>query len=422
MVKIKLNGDLLNKLYEGYKTGVYNTLNDLEPITNLDRTTIGKYYKQKYGDDYKKLIKIKQQTKRLTQEQKKEVGKKISQKLKGKKKPPRTNEHKHNLSLALKNKNYKQRYGDQAEIIISKIKTKNIGKKHQFKDKDLWRKNLSNSLKGRSVWNKGRKGLQEAWNKKYLPKQNIIDMYCNGNLSSTKIAKKLRVSHTTILKILKNNNIGIKGSKGFFKGKTDIEILGAEKAKVKKEKLSKIFKGRKCTWGNKISDSIKKHYKIHPMSNELRLKRSVITKNLWKDPNYRSKLVEKHKEFLRNNPAELQRLKEIQLGKITKIENKFLSFLKLQFKENEDFFFDQQDLSGKTLYRPDFQFPKQKIIFELNGYYKHFTKKGKQKDKIREYYLRKAGWKVYKFDFLNIERDYLFEKNKEKVIKLLKNV
>jgi len=76
-----------------------------------------------------------------------------------------------------------------------------------------------------------------------------------------------------------------------------------------------------------------------------------------------------------------------------------LQFLKQYFVENTDFYFDKQDLTGNTLYRPDFQFPKQKVIIELYGYYKHFTPEGKQKDKIREYYLRKAGWQMYNLIF-----------------------
>ena len=98
-----------------------------------------------------------------------------------------------------------------------------------------------------------------------------------------------------------------------------------------------------------------------------------------------------------------------------------LNFLRKEFKEGEDFYFDKQDLTGTTFYRPDFQFPKHSIILELDGYYKHFTENGYQRDKIREYYLKRAGWKIYRFNYLDVERNYLFEKTKEKILKILQN-
>lgn len=98
------------------------------------------------------------------------------------------------------------------------------------------------------------------------------------------------------------------------------------------------------------------------------------------------------------------------------VEQKLLDFLKQNFKENEDFFFDKQGMSGKTFYRPDFQFPKIMVIIEIDGYYKHFTTEGYKKDKIREYYLKKAGWNVYRFNFYNIDRQYKFEEVKRKIL------
>jgi len=99
-----------------------------------------------------------------------------------------------------------------------------------------------------------------------------------------------------------------------------------------------------------------------------------------------------------------------------------LNFLKENFKEGEDFHFDKQDLTGQTFYRPDFQFPKYGIIIEVDGYYKHYTKEGYQKDKIREYYLRKAGWKIFRFNFYDIDRNYKFEKVKEELKNIFQNV
>ena len=120
---------------------------------------------------------------------------------------------------------------------------------------------------------------------------------------------------------------------------------------------------------------------------------------------------------MKRHPEELERLKKIQYpGEVTKIEKKMLNFLKQKnLKEGSDFLFDKQDISGKTCYRPDFQFPNLGIIIELDGYFKHFTKEGYKKDKIREYYLRKAGWKVYRFNFYDIDREYRFIEVKNRV-------
>jgi len=177
-----------------------------------------------------------------------------------------------------------------------------------------------------------------------------------------------------------------------------------------------MFKGRKITWSENIKSGIKKYYQecklnnivIHrtkrPLSHEQRLKLSVI-----------------HKKYLEDHPEELARLRLIQYpGNISKVEQKMLDFLRKYFIEREDFYYDTQDITKKTIYRPDFQFPKQKIILEIDGYYKHFTAEGFQKDKIREYYLKKAGWNVYRFNFYDIDREYKFKIVREKILLLLR--
>ena len=318
---------------------------------------------------------------------------------------------------------YIERFGyEKAKYIKDKIASSHGGKKRIFKNKELWRKNLGAALKGRVVWNKGKKSLQIPWNKKELPAHDIVNMYTSENLSSNKIAAKFNVGHEVILRILKENGIKIKGMRGFYKGKKLIDIVGEEKAKLRSEKISKKIKGRPCNWKQKISLGIKNYYKQNGCSNESRKKRSILFRKLWQNPEYRAKLVNKRKEYLLKHPEELIRLRTIQYpGNITKIEQKVLNFLRERFKEGKDFYFDKQDVTGKTVYRPDFQFPDQKIIIEIDGYYKHFTKEGYKKDKIREYYLKKSGWKIYRFNHWDIERNYLFEKTKNKIMELFKN-
>ncbi len=407
---------LLDKVYLYYKS--YNlSLNNLESFTEIDRTTIGKYYKKKFGEEYIVLAKLKNKIKPKHSE---ETKIKLSLKLKGKKKPPRSEEHRKNLSLAFKGRSFEERFGEKAEEVKNKISNGNKGKKRNFKNKDIWKANLSNSLKGRNVWNKGKKGLK-TWNKSILPEKDIIDSYQNSNKSSKNLALIYNVSKDVILRILKENNIKRKTSKEFLGGKSLVELYGGEKADEIKKKLSEKFKGREITWRDKMVEGLRNYHENHEVSDERRQKQSEISRKMWQNKEYREKLINVHKERLRNNPTELERLKNMQPNKITKIESKMLEFLKSHFVEDKDFYFDQQDLTDKTLYRPDFQFPKHKVIIELYGYYKHFTDKGKQKDKIREYYLKKAGWTVYKFNFLEIERNYLFNKTKEKVLNILKN-
>ena len=403
----------LSKFFLQYKNDNSITTQKIADKFGVDRTTIGNYFKKKFGDNYINISRFK--SRYLREKLKLETKLKISLALKGKPKPTRSVQHRLNLSKAM-SKPYVERFGkEKAEIIAKKIGSSNFGKKRKFKNKELWKINLSNSLKGREVWNKGKKGLQKAWNKKGLPNNEIIDMYLNKDMSSVKIASRFDVDRDVILRILKENNIKLKYSVGFMKGKKLIEILGKEKAELKIQKLSEKLKGRKYTWGDKISKSLRKYYQ------ECRIKNYKIYRiGLARTPEQRLKLSLAHKQYLKNHPEELDRLRKIQYpGKITKVEQKMLNFLRERFKEDEDFYFDKLDSSGKTFYRPDFQFPRDNIIIEVDGYYKHFTKEGHAKDKIREYYLRKAGWRVYRFNFYDIDREYKFKIVKDKLMNIL---
>lgn len=411
-----------NGLYWYYQNFPELTLIDLARLVNRDRTALGYYYKQRFSSSHLELVKLKNKVKesKLTEASKA----KLSSKLKGRKKPQRSEEHRKNLNLAFKGRTYKDRFGNQANAIRDKIRKSLVGKKHVFKNKDTWRKNLSASLKGRNVWNKGVKGSQKAWNKVELSNNetnSILNLYTN-NKSSEYIAKQYNISKDIILRVLKENGIKLRNSGDYIRGKTLVERFGEEKAREIIKKFSERNKSRKVTWGNKISEGIRNYYKNNPVSDERRIKGREITKRLWSNPEYRERLIRKHREYIKNNPLELQRLKEICPTKgPSSVEVRMLTFLKQHFKENKDFYYDTQDLTGKTFYRPDFQFPERNIIIEVYGHNKHFTKEGKQKDKIREYYLKKAGWKVYKLNFLEVKRDFLFERTKERVMEILKN-
>ena len=410
----KLAKQTILRLFNEYKVNKSLTTQNIADENGVDRTTINNYFKEIFGEEYISISKIKRKT--VHREHSLEQRLKISKALKNLPKPSRSLQHRINLGKAM-SKSYEERFGKKRAIVIKeKIGIAHLGKKKIFRDKELWRNNLSNSLKGRIVWNKGLRGVQKAWNKKDLPIEEILKLYVDQKISADKIAKRFNVHKTTILEILKNNCVNIRNTAFYIKGKTLEEISGSDIATNRREHLSKLFKGRTVTWSEKIQLGLKRYYQerklnnivIHrhrnPLSQEQRLNLSVI-----------------HKKYLENHPEELERLKLIQYpGKISAVEQKMLDFLKKHFIEREDFYFDTLDTTKKTLYRPDFQFPKQKIILEIDGYYKHFTSEGFKKDKIRQYYLEKAGWTVYRFNFYDIAREYKFKLVKEKLLALLR--
>ena len=130
-------------------------------------------------------------------------------------------------------------------------------------------------------------------------------------------------------------------------------------------------------------------------------------KKKWKTTEYRKKVIKGHRRYLKEHPEELVRLRKIQYpGHATKIELKVKAFLNQFFEENNYFYYDKYDKTKQTFFRPDFQFPNENIIIEIDGYYKHFTEKGKKKDFQREEALKKAGWTVYRFTGRDIEQNF----------------
>jgi len=351
---------------------------------------------------------------------KEETKMKISLALKGKKKPPRSEEHRRKLSEAFKGKTYVERFGKEKAMRIIEKKRRDLKGRKRPQFSDEWRKHLSESLKGREVWNKGKKGLQKAWNKINISRRLLYQKYVIGGKSSNRISKELDISRSVVIRALKEYKIYIpnRTSSDFIKNKTLEAIHGIEKAKIIRKKLSKIAKGRKIKWKDKISKGIKNYYRIHGYPYERRRERSKITSKLWKKLEYRNKLIEAHRKYLKEHPEELDRLKKIQFSKHpTKIETKVRNFLKTFWIEDKDFFFDQHDKTDKTSYRPDFQFPNKMVIIEVDGYYKHFTPEGLRRSMLRKIELENVGWKVYRFIHKDIERN--FDKVKSEIIKIL---
>src|SRR3989338_1641171 len=104
---LNVKKDRLDLLYELYKNTSNIFLKDIGKITKLDRTTIGKYYQKRFGQDYIKTKDVKIRIKKKLSEEHKN---KISIKLKGRNKPPRSDKHRKNLSLAFKGRSFKDRF------------------------------------------------------------------------------------------------------------------------------------------------------------------------------------------------------------------------------------------------------------------------------------------------------------------------
>ncbi len=348
-----------------------------------------------------------------------ETKKKISLALEGRPKPPRSAEHRRNMSLAFAGRTYKERFGkEQAAEIIAKRSAKLKGQKRVFRNPEVWRKNLSQALKGRQVWNKGRKGLQKAWNKIEVPKDWLYQKYVIEDRSTKQLAAESNFSRWVIQRALKEYNTSRKTAKDFLSGKTYAEIHGRSAEEIR-AKIHQKLKGRKITWGNKISKILKEKYK-NGFPEEFKLRLKEQSTRLWKNPDYRARLVASHKKYLQEHPEEFERLKKIQYpGRPTSIEKKVCVYLKENYEEGKDFLFDKFDITKKTFYRPDFQFPSKKIIIELDGHYKHFSPDGIEKDKKREQELVAAGWKIYRFNFWEITRN--FDTVKTKIAEILKN-
>lgn len=344
---------------------------------------------------------------------------KISRALKGRPKPPRSEEHRKNLSKAFKGRSYIERFGkERSTKIITKRSAKLKGQKRIFKNPETWRRNLSHSLKGRQAWNKGKKGLQKAWNKIEIPKYLLHELYVLKGKVTSDVAEEFNVSKSTIRRAARKYNFPLRTNSKLLKGKTLEEVYGKERAEEIKKKLSSASTGRTITWGDKISKGLREYYKFNEYPIESRKKFSELMRIIWKQPEYREKVIASHRRYLEEHPEELIRLRKIQYpGRQTKIELRVREFLNQFFEENKDFYYDKQDKTKQTFFRPDFQFPDKSIIIELDGYYKHFTEEGVKKDKAREKELKSAGWQIYRFTQKEIDRN--FEEVKSRIISIL---
>jgi len=345
---------------------------------------------------------------------------KISQALKGRPKPPRSEKHCKHMSLAFKGKSFTERFGkERAEEVKKKISTSNTGQKRTPRS-DEWRQNLSESLKGRSVWNKGKKGLQKAWNKVDIPKEDLYKSYVLEKKPTKNIAKEYDTGRSAVARAVREYGFPSRITNELLRGKTLEEIHGLEKAKLIRNKLSLASKGRKVTWTDKIREGIRNYYKNHKIPEERRKRNSERLKLLWKQETYKSAVIASHKQYLKDHPEELIRLNRMQYpGRPTSIEIKVRDFLNKFLVENKDFYYDKFDKTGQTYYRPDFQFPDRRLIIELDGHYNHFTEAGKKRDALREEELKRVGWRVIRFTQKEIDRN--FEDVISRIMEVLNN-
>ncbi len=112
---------------------------------------------------------------------------------------------------------FEERFGKEKSVLIRKKMSDTTKKGY---DEGITKKLVGEDhpMYGTQRSEKVRKKISEG-NKLNLDEKKIIEMYTKENISSTKIAKKFTCSTKPICRILRENNIKIKGASYFNKGK-----------------------------------------------------------------------------------------------------------------------------------------------------------------------------------------------------------
>ncbi len=225
------------------------------------------------------------------------------------------------------------------------------------------------------------KEIEEEWNK---PLSKLInDFYWKENHTQEKIAKKLKLSRDLVIQLMKDHNISkrpnfefissLKGKNHSMYGKKWEDIYGVEKAKKRKERLS------------------------------LKMRKNMI-----------KRLKNKEIPFLN-----------------TKIEKK----IAYELTRRSIPFIHQYPVDKKFVC--DFALPVFDIIIECDGDYWHANPKiyefknldlrqnrKVQTDRFKDKYLKKKGWKVFRFFETEINRNLrkCMDKIEKEIKKQLKNI
>lgn len=272
------------------------------------------------------------------------------------------------------------------------------------------------SNKGNIPWNKGKKGVQTAWNKGLHFSDESIKkssetrkrLFAEGKLTiwnkgltkeSNYIMKKISENRKGIIfsdshkENLKQSHLGKKTFEGTKKKLRLITNRNMENPELR-SRISHKLKGR-VPW-NKDKFII---------NQDVITKISNASKKMWEDESYHKNLREKMKK--ENNPfygkhhseeslriMKLKRRSRVLPKKDTKIELKIQNFLK---ELNIEFFTHQYMKDIEHGYQCDIFIPSRNMIIECFGTYWHKYPIGRDIDTIRCNELRREGYKVFVF-------------------------
>ena len=271
-------------------------------------------------------------------------------------------------------KEYQKEYGE------SKLQT-NTGRTHFKKgsvpkNKGIPRdygtkKKISEALKGRIVWNEGKKlsekhkeKLSEAHKGKKVAEE--VKKKISETLMGKRLTEERKKKISQSLKGRKLSNEWLKKiSKTWFKKNSSPWNLGKEHSEETKKKISEAVKGGK--WVN----------------DEYRNKMREITKRKWESEDFREKFLNGMIKSTAITPNNL----ELRMIKIIKNNN-----FPFDFVGNGRFWIN----GGKTSYNPDFihNDKTQRKIIEIFGDYWHNKEDHKERDKERIKIYKEKGFDV----------------------------
>ncbi len=230
-----------------------------------------------------------------------------------------------------------------------------MGEKHKgFRHTEESKRKMSQSLKGRVTWNKGKKLHYKVWNKGLTKETNEIIK------KESELHKGRKLSEETKRKLSELN----KGEKNPNYGKH-----------FSKERIRKIVETRLKNGSYKVTEETKK-------------KLSLAQKKWLK--NNRSSFFGKHHTKKAKKLLKKARAKQVLPLKDTSIEVKIQMFLKELGYE----FFTHQYMNIEHNYQCDILIPALNLVVECDGDYWHKYPIGLEKDHIRTKELIEKGFKV----------------------------
>jgi len=203
----------------------------------------------------------------------------------------------------------------------------------------------------------------------WLTKKELERLYWREKLSTVKIGKLLGFRHCVVLRWTKKYGIPRRNQIEAVRLSNKGRVESVEHKKVRARKISKALKGRKITWGDKISKA--KKGKTPPGFSKC-MKR---VKYLWTVPEWRETMIKKLIKGLLKRP--------------TSLEKKFMKFIE---KYNLPFSYCGNGSLLIGYKNPDFvECNGKKICIEVANRIPYHHPKGYAKRRIEHF--AKYGWK-----------------------------